>query len=358
MGTQKAINIGGYVYLSILIDKKYINFISHRLDKFEWKQGNLANCRCPVCGDSTRSNLKKRFYLFQHKNSYCVKCHNCGFSSTFNKFLEKYDVNLFRDYLIEIMKDKRPLEETPEPNPNIDYVPKFFNDDVFSDIERISSLPENHPAVKFLKDRKIPDNMMKELYYTDDFGALATKINPETSVNLIKEPRIIIPFRDQQKKLFAVQGRALTSSSLRYITVKCKDAPKHKIYGLDKVDFSKPFFVVEGPFDSMFLENSIAMCGSSMSDFPLNKENAIIIYDNEPRNVDIVTAMRKVVDSGFKACVWPSNINQKDINDMVLEGINVSEVINNNTFAGLSLRMKFYYWKKCEERNWMMNREK
>ena len=62
--------------MSIYLDKKYINLISPTLEKFKWKKDNLANCRCPICGDSELSKTKARGYFFTSDNSYFYKCHN------------------------------------------------------------------------------------------------------------------------------------------------------------------------------------------------------------------------------------------------------------------------------------------
>jgi hypothetical protein len=95
------------------------------------------------------------------------------------------------------------------------------------------------------------------------------------------ETRLLIHFFDENKVMYAYQGRTIRNSSVKYITIILDDS-KPKVYGLDQVDLHKTVNVVEGPIDSMFLTNSIATAGgdlvSAISSFP--KANMVMVYDN------------------------------------------------------------------------------
>ena len=150
---------------------------------------------------------------------------------------------------------------------------------------------------------------------------------------------------DEDKILIGFQGRSLGPNSVKYITVMIKDdAPK--IYGLDKIDCQKPIFVIEGPFDATLVENSVAMCGSDLDLRSFGWSDYIYVYDNEPRNREIVNRIAKTINRGDKVVIWPPNINQKDINDMVLSGQNIMNVLESNTYSGLKAKIKFNNWKK------------
>ena len=150
---------------------------------------------------------------------------------------------------------------------------------------------------------------------------------------------------DEDKILIGFQGRSLGPNSVKYITVMIKDdAPK--IYGLDKVDCQKPIFVIEGPFDATLVENSVAMCGSDLDLRSFGWSDYIYVYDNEPRNREIVNRIAKTINRGDKVVIWPTTINQKDINDMVLSGQNIMNVLESNTYSGLKAKIKFNNWKK------------
>ena len=150
---------------------------------------------------------------------------------------------------------------------------------------------------------------------------------------------------DTNSELIGFQGRSLGPNSVKYITVMIKDdAPK--IYGLDKIDCQKPIFVIEGPFDATLVENSVAMCGSDLDLRSFGWSDYIYVYDNEPRNREIVNRIAKTINRGDKVVIWPTTINQKDINDMVLSGQNIMNVLESNTYSGLKAKIKFNNWKK------------
>ena len=112
------------------------------------------------------------------------------------------------------------------------------------------------------------------------------------------DSRIIIPLV-KDSELIGLQGRSLGASNVKYITVMLSDdAPK--IYGFDEINHEKPIYIVEGPFDSTFLENSIAMVGSDIDIRSYNWSNYIWVFDNEPRNREIVERINKTIDRGDK----------------------------------------------------------
>ena len=162
------------------------------------------------------------------------------------------------------------------------------------------------------------------------------------------EPRIIIPLKDSNE-IFGFQGRSIKpKSKLKYITIILNENSP-KIYGLDKVNFNKIVYMVEGPFDSMFIDNCIAMVGADIDkkffDNKL-KTNFVMIYDNEKRNKQIVDRIEKSIDYHLPVVIWPDSIHEKDINDMVLSGLDVESVIKLNTYSGLKAKLKFTNWKK------------
>jgi len=109
---------------------------------------------------------------------------------------------------------------------------------------------------------------------------------------------------------------------------------------------SKPIFVIEGPFDATLVENSVAMCGSDLDLRSFGWSDYIYVYDNEPRNREIVNRIAKTIDRGDKVVIWPTSIVEKDINDMVLGGQNIMDMLKSNTYSGLKAKIKFNNWKK------------
>ncbi len=88
------------------------------------------------------------------------------------------------------------------------------------------------------------------------------------------------------------------------------------------------------------------MCGSDIDLRTFGWSDCVYVYDNEPRNREIVNRISKTIDRGYKVVIWPSSIIQKDINDMVLGGQNIMSVLELNTYSGLKAKIKFNNWKR------------
>ena len=318
------------------VDVKYINLISSRFQKFKKVKNNLYNFRCPICGDSQRNKSKARGYLYQVKNNTNFKCHNCGINVSFNNFLKQIDSTIHKQYTFEKFKEGHTGRNFTVEEPSFQFeVPKFKPK---IDLPKASS---NCDARKYLESRKLnPD----KFYYTDQFKSLTNSIKEVFDDTTKDEPRIIIPLF-YQNTLVGFQGRSLGPNKIKYITVMLSDdAPK--IYGLDELQKDQTIYVTEGPFDSTFISNAIALCGA---DGDLSKWgicDCVWIYDNEPRNREILSRISRVIENGQKVVIWPSTIREKDINDMVLSGLNVQSVVESNTYSGLEAKLKFTTWKK------------
>jgi len=320
-----------------IIDSKYIGLISSRLQKFKRVKADLYNFRCPICGDSKKHKNKARGYIYSLKTDMNFKCHNCGASSTFNNFLKTIDPTLHKQYVLEKFKERNVGRGSIIPEPKFNFKKPVFKKKL--DLPRASEIPI---ATKYLETRKINPSLF---YYTDQFQKW-TNTHKQTFNTIHRdESRVIIPLHDTEKNLIGFQGRSLGPNSVKYITVMLnEDAPK--IYGLDKIDERKPIYITEGPFDSTFVENSVAMCGSDLDIRSFGWSNYIWVFDNEPRNREIVERISKTINRGDQVVIWPSNINEKDINDMVLCGHDVMSVLESNTYSGLKAKIKFNNWKK------------
>jgi DNA primase len=164
----------------------------------------------------------------------------------------------------------------------------------------------------------------------------------------------VIPFRDENGKIFAYQGRAFGKEQPKYITI-ILDHNKDKVFGLDTVTKDKPVLVVEGPLDSLFLDNCIAVAGASFRS-PLSIEGRLmqngeltIIYDNEPRNKEICKQIERSINQGQRVVLWPESMKHKDINDMIVAGYTkeqIQDIIRNSTFSGAAAQLRFAEWRK------------
>ena len=325
------------------LDVKYINLISPRLNLFSRKKADLYNFRCPYCGDSQKRRNKARGYLFKIKNDFVYKCHNCGMGRTLANFLKDQDTHLHDQYVMEKFKEGKTGKGTTVSNPKFNFSePKFVKRD--TDLEKISELNNSHPARVYLEQRGIKD--LDYFYYCHKFKEWTNKQKKTFDTLRQDSSRIIIPFKDKDGNLFGYQGRSLApKAKLRYITIML-DEDRPKIFGLDRINTDETIYIVEGPFDSTFIKNSVAMAGSDADIRTFGWSDHIWIFDNEPRNREIVARISKVIDRGDKVVIWPKNILQKDINDMHLAGHDVQTLVESNIYQGLTATLKFNDWNK------------
>lgn len=377
----------------LYLDVKYLRFVSGRLEGFVDKGNNLFNCRCPICGDSAKSETLKRFFAYAMDNKLMVKCHNCDYCLPFSAFLENFDPLLYREYLLEVFREKyggnttapttKKLDEeeppplpvanhsvmsrlmalggggankphsTPAPQPPIETVEEIFE----RICSRVSELPLDHLAKQYCINRKIPRFQLNRLWFINDTRMFAM-LNPDIVIKF-GESRLVIPFYDRDNKLIGLTARSLNKASkLRYMNVKLSDKPQ--VFGLEKLNpRADRIFVVEGPIDSLFLPNCIAVTGTSFGKIDeisktlgIPKEKMTLVVDNQPRNKEVCAVIEKLVQRDYKVVLWSISPEYgKDINAMITDGgmtpKEVFDEITTSTYSGLMARLKFSEWKKC-----------
>ena len=320
-----------------LVDSKYIGLVSSRLQKFKRVKADLYNFRCPICGDSQKHKNKARGYFYQVKTNTNYKCHNCGASLSFNNFLKQLDTTLHKQYTLEKFKEGHTGKNFVTEEPTFEFKKPVFKQKL--DLPKASEVPI---AKEYLEKRKIDPT---KFYFASKFKEWVNTKKQTFDTIRKDESRIIIPMYDTERNLIGFQGRSLGPNSVKYITTMLDDdAPK--IYGLDQIRGGAPVFVTEGPFDSTFIRNSIAMCGADADINRWGISDAVWIYDNEPRNAEIVKRIQTAISSKQTVVIWPSNVLEKDINDMVLAGHDVQSIVEENIYSGLEATIKFNNWKK------------
>jgi transcription elongation factor Elf1 len=337
------------------LQHKYIGLVSSRLEKFKRKGSGLYNFRCPICGDSQSNKHKARAYIYEKQGNMLFHCHNCNATMSVPNFIKAIDQSIYNEMQMERLQDKK----TPE---QLDYEafvdkmkkPVFMKSGPLKGLKKVSQLSPDHRVKKFVDARKIPNPYHAKLFCCPNFKQFTNNLIPnkfdKESIER-DETRLLIPFFDKEKRLHAYQGRALGNSKVKYITIILDDSVP-KVYGLDSVDLDKPTYVFEGPIDSMFVPNSIATAGgdlvSAIGTFN-NKQNMVIVYDNEPRSKDTVKKLDKAIMQGYSVCIWPENLEHKDINDMVLAGLTsefIQFIIKSNTYRDLAAKMALTKWSK------------
>jgi hypothetical protein len=345
--------------MSLFIDVKYLNQIGNKLSLFKKKDQYTWNCRCPICGDSQTKKNKARGYFYRQKNDLYYKCHNCDASLHFGSFLKDFDSTLYGQYRLErySMGENRRAHANPEK----DLMEKFsfaVNEEMLPKrtlldelLDRVDTLPADHEVRKFCAQRHIPEYQLSRLYYIDDMRNIG-QLSPKMRDKIVTaEPRLVIPFKDGAGRLLGMTCRALRGEELRYIMVRIdEDAPQ--VFGLDEVNPLTTVYVVEGPIDSLFLPNAIAVGGTGfhrVADLGIDRRRLTLVIDNQPRNREVVAVYKKAIDAGYNVFIWPDT-DCKDINDLVLEtGKNareLGELIDNRTYAGLRASIEFNNWKK------------
>lgn len=337
------------------IDTKFASMLGTRLRNFAKKNDYLWNYSCPVCGDSKTNPRKARGFIYKFKQDLLVKCHKCGYSTNIGNLIKFVDSNLYDEYVVERYKSgatryndhkeiQTVLTETKTPT-------VMLEDDTLEGLTRIDLLPDTHPAKLYVINRKIPQDKWNLLYFCRKFKEYTNEIVYKFHNIEDEHPRLVIPYFNSFGKVFAYQGRAFGKEEPKYYTIKI-DEEEEKIYGLERIDFSRRIYIVEGPLDSLFIPNAIAVSGSSF-DTPTIRSlltNATIVMDNEPRSKDITNQLAKYIKKGYNVCMYPDTVAEKDINEMILAGkssAQILELINTNTFKGIEAEFRFTEWRKC-----------
>jgi len=325
----------------LYIDEMFANRLSSYLNNFRQTGQSNWNFRCPVCGDSKKSQKKSRGNIYKTNNKLLVKCFNCDYTASFDYFLKSISDELYKEYIFEKLKLDKPKEDYSifKQESNIEII-----DSNVDSLIRIDTLPENHPVKLFCVNRKI--RQLELLYLVPKFKQYINSLIPNKFKLEKDHPRLIIPFFNEHGKMIGLQGRSFGKELPRYYTIKLSD--EEMIYGLDRVDYSKEIRVVEGPIDSLFVNNGIAVAGSSFSGYFIEtiKTNSVLIYDNEPRSKEITKLLKGKIDNNYRVLIWPDTIKEKDINEMVLSGYDIEKIIKENTYQGLVALTKFNQWKK------------
>lgn len=325
------------------IDVKYVGLLCSTYPMFKQTRQNLWNFRCPICGDSKKSKTKARGFIFVKENSMLYRCHNCGESTTFKKFMQERNPVLYKEYIVEKYKNRRQDTTKVKKETGLTFSKPKTN--VLSECTQLYRLPKDHMCREYVKNRGISYRHFRDLYYIDDINILTSKLPEYKNNKFAKSAKLVIPFINEKGKLTHIQLRSVDGKGIRYITLTLDDdAPK--VYGLDRIQFDKQIRVVEGPIDSLFVFNCIASGGIDLVNLLGYNDDMVFIFDKQPRNPEVVKHIEKAIATGAKICLLPDSLKGKDINDFVLNGIDMETVIRENTTKGLKAKLAFSKWKK------------
>lgn len=333
--------------MSSWVDVQYANMLSPYVRNFKRKSDVLWNFSCPVCGDSPKNPTKARGFLYQKNMALFYKCHKCGYGTTLGSIIKQINPALHKQYIFDKFRS------TPEQEERMSVVleePKL-TDVVLDSLRTLNQLPANHPALDYVAKRKIPKDHYDNLYFAPKFYKFVLSIFPDRKLNIEHDhPRLVIPYFNAHGKCFAFQGRAFGNEEPKYMMFHISEDGE-RIYGLDRIDFSKRVYAVEGPVDSLFLPNTIAVSGSTFGGITLErlKSNLTVVFDNERRSPTLTKLIEKAIGKGFSVCLWPDTVEEKDINEMILSGRTPQEIldiIDHNTYSGTTALLRFTTWKR------------
>lgn len=348
--------------MSQWLEEKYIGIVGSELSRFRRQSRNTYNFRCPFCGDSQKRMNIGRGYFFLNKGQYFFKCHNCNIGLSLRGFLKRTNESLFREFQLDLLRHERPLspssfsaavpEQAPSPKETTMFGFKRSRSSPLS-LPSIASLPTDHLAVAYCRRRQLPDASLSHLYFTDEWTTWLTELGWSYAMPEDHAPRLILPWFDREGVLLGAQARRLdvTGKAARYVTLKRSDDTP-KIYGWDRLDPQRLIYVVEGPLDSWFLPNCVAAMGADLlhlHDHYLSGYRAVYIWDNEPRNLDVSRHLQAAIARGLSVVIWPSSIQQKDLNDMAQAGVDLLPLITAHTYHGLRANLEFLRWKKLND---------
>ena len=338
------------------VDSKYIRLVAFRLRNFKQKKDYLWNFSCPVCGDSQKNKLKARGYVFQKGTDLFYTCHNCGIGLSLGNLLKHIDPTIHKEYTLERYTSGK-SNNSSLANTILNISPPKFDkvekQKTFEHAEWCDKLPSGHYCLDYLSKRQIPKEFYSKLLFTQHYKQFVDTLIPNHGKQVIDDARLVIPFYDEYNDLIAVSGRALETSdkTLRYVTIRANDSENKLVFGMDRIKLSEPVYIVEGPIDSLFVKNCVA---SGDANLLLTAQNIsagkkILIFDNEPRNKEIVKMMQNAIKSSHNVVIWPSTMQGKDINEMIMNGHTMDEIeriISSNTKSGLEAQTAFVFWKK------------
>jgi len=303
-----------------------------------------------------KNKTKARGYVFPKGNNLFYRCHNCGVSISVGNFIKAVDESLYKEFVLEKYKSGETNNTRSAntilniPSPRFD---KLDKQKVFEHAEWVDKLPSGHFCLVYCVKRHIPANILSKLLFTPHYKQFCDALVPNHGKTIVDDARLVIPFYDEYNELIAVSGRALETGdkTLRYITLRTNDSQDKLIFGMDRVDLNQTVKIVEGPVDSLFLKNCIAsgdanlvLCADAIS-----SDKIVLIFDNEPRNKEIVKMMQNAIGLKYDVVIWPDTIGGKDINEIILSGKSqdeIEEIISSNTFRGIEAQLKFNMWKK------------
>ena len=273
-----------------------------------YETNDYFNFRCNYCGDSQKSKYKKRGYIIKESSGWYYKCHNCGKSAGIMWWMKtEFPVN-FKLFISRCLKNSREEENTKQIYKNIKTQKKTEYDEKGL-TKTFKNVMKFDVAIEYCENRKIPKEVYSTWFYCDE-GKF--------------RGRLIIPFYNDKHKIHYYQGRAiLPGVEPKYDSRK--GSGLNSIYNYYLVDCDEWVTILEGPIDSSFVENSVALTGvhKSFNDDLMNKftkKRYLLDNDRDGRKASLTLLM-----NGEKVFNWKKFLKDydcdsvKDVNEFIIK---------------------------------------
>lgn len=334
------------------LEEQYLRRLSYKLRNYKEKGGHVYNFSCPVCGDSAKKKNKARGYAFDKSGSLLVKCWNCGYSSSFPKFLESQDALLHQEFVMERFKERGIKQSSEiafieEMANTLPVETKHYVPNIFDGLPAVKDLPSSNEARAYADKRMLPMDKF-DMFYAQKFVEWTQGHSEKfRSWRDSDHSRIVFPFYARDGHVMGYAARALNGEEPKYYRIFVGDNEKERFFGMDKLDETKQVYVLEGEIDSMFIPNALAMSNGKLDVY--YNPDAIYIPDCDVRNIHIMKGVEKLIDRNLNVCMLPPD-DAKDINELVMNGYSeqqLVDLIHKHTYRGLTAKLHFHKWKKC-----------
>lgn len=295
---------------------------------------------CPICREGASWLKKRRCFFIPQKD--LIYCHNCGWSSRPLKWIQEVTHMSYDEIIDECEQDL--------------IIPTIKQ----TKLQISPTLPDNSinlydtVQTSFYQDNEIVQLALKEVKRR----RLDTAINRPKAIYLsltdfTHKNRLILPFYDD--KIVFYQSRELFPSQAKYLSRRNSEKT---LFNFDNIDSSLEYvFIFEGPIDSFFVRNGIAVAGiqeKSHTLFTTAQQQQIQqligvkqiwVLDSQWLDRAAFKKTQILLDQGKSVFIWPKDFGEKfkDFNDIAI-ALGLNEIpldfILKNTCSGYQGSMK------------------
>jgi hypothetical protein len=291
------------------------------------KMHNRLNFACPYCGDSSDDILKKRGNLFWDSLHYHCYNHGCNIHKDLGNFINDFipggldasDRIAISDY-VKInthKKQKDFLNENFEKIKNLAIPLSVFYTKTGTRPISIES-----EIYEYLKDRLLIKSLCNFSYCRGKLYVL----------NLTSDKKAVIGF--QIRNMLKLNSSKYLTYNIEKMYQVCRMKTDETtasdemqamnnistIFGIMNVDFLSKVTVFEGPLDSFFMPNSIALCTvdrklAGLTDIPTVR----YMFDNDKAGRE---SMLDLLKKGQQVFLWSKFIKEQGLSEYKLKDMN------------------------------------